>query len=81
MATSRKTVDGVMHHGQDKDDRALTLVQTRDKSNMWDINYSQIMSPPWAPLPLKVGAVSPSSYGSAAHGDIISHMSPLLSSK
>jgi len=45
MATSRKTVDGVMHHGQDKDDRALTLVQTRDKSNMWDINYSQIMSP------------------------------------
>jgi len=26
MAASRKTVDGVMHHGQDKDDRALTSV-------------------------------------------------------
>ena len=24
---------------------ALTLVQRRDKNNMWDMNYSQIMSP------------------------------------
>ena len=29
------------------------------------MNYPQIMSP--APLPLKVGVMSPSSYGSAAH--------------
>ena len=32
---------------------------------MWDMNYPQIMSP--SPLPLKMGVMSPSSYGSAAH--------------
>jgi len=34
---------------------------------MLDMNNSQIMSP-YPPLPLKVGVMSPSSYGSAAHG-------------
>ena len=31
-----------------------------------EMNYPQIMSP-LSPLPLKVGVMSPSSYGNAAH--------------
>ena len=51
---------------------ALTLVQRRDKSNMWDYELGRL-SPNYVPLsslPLKVGVMSPSSYGSAAYGYI-----------